>query len=442
MKRYWIAAISVILVIWSLFPTAVGAQEGQVQVTSDPPYPLLINGEEISHLPAIVLPGSQVCILTNPGYISEVERLVFESWSHGPREECVILTEPGEYIALYTHQVLIQVRSEVRAYRVSAWVPKGGPVALEVLEVVEESPGVRFLFEEWTSGKDPFSPDNVIVPNRPITVEVRWRKQYFLKLEAPEGIGLVGSGWHDARQTVVLKAPAMGLAPAQDERLQFVRWDDISNPAIIIPNRQQPTTSFRLDDTHKIRAVYQTEYLVTVHNPLGTIQKEWVPNGGELIIDTPGSIDIVPEQERYSFKGWEGADLKSAKGSIVVDGPTRVDALYDRQFMVKVESPYGVSGDGWHTEGRTANIKVPENPSSLLFLKKEFAGFSNYPEAGPTLDIPVTEPLTISATYSTQVEVKILSIIVGAIVAIGVIYLVTQMVYRHRREMEELYGPR
>ena len=182
------------------------------------------------------------------------------------------LEEAGDYTAKYQHEVLLQIRSQVRDYRASTWVPRGSPTRLTVPAVVEERPGLQYLFEEWTGGESPFEPDNLIVPNRPLTLEVRWTKQFYLELVGPGDVQLVGQGWHNDLQNVVLKAPPTAFSPTEDERMQFSRWQVISNPAIVIPNQQSPITSIKMDDTHTLEAVYEVAYRVLVESPEGVLK--------------------------------------------------------------------------------------------------------------------------------------------------------------------------
>ena len=316
-------------------------------------------------------------------------------------------------------------------------MPKGEPVRLSVLDVVEEESGIRFLFEEWTVGEARFSSENTVFPNRPLTVEVKWTKEYFLTLEGPEGVDLVGSGWYRERQSVVLKAPSIALRAGDNERLQFKEWDIVSNPALVIPNRGQPITSIRMDDTHTIKATYEIGYRVVVKNPLGTIKSAWVSEGEELVIETPPQIEISPELERYTFAGWDGADSAEPTGFIVVTGPKVISALYDREFRVSIIAPYGVSGDGWYREGEVATISAPENPSSLIFLKKVFNGFSGHLGQGSTIQVEMTGPLTITASYRTEIEWVLMVIVGMALAAIGLIYYVTQREYLRRKAARE-----
>ena len=291
---------------------------------------------------------------------------------------------------------------------------------------------MRYLFEEWTGGENPFSPRNRIAPNRPITLQVKWKKEILLALEGPEGVRLVGGGWHPHNSHVVISATPTVEGPQEGERLQFQHWDLVTNPALIIPNRGQPITSIRADAPHTIRAVYQKAYQVVVENPLGVQMSEFVPEGKTVPVQTPELIEVTPDRERFSFRGWVGDGLESTKGFLTVDRPLKVKALYDREFRVNVLSPYGVTGDGWYGEGEVATIKAPENPSSILFPNKVFRGFSGYAGTDTTLQISVAEPLTITASYGTEIETKGLAIVIGAVVAVGLAYLVTQIVYSRR----------
>ncbi|MCH8880149.1 MAG: hypothetical protein IID34_09735 [Planctomycetes bacterium] len=394
----------------------------------------MIDEVEVSRFPFEAKIGSQACVITDPGYVSDVERLKFQGWSNGSNDVCITIVSPGDVSAIYRREFLLTISSQAREFRQTRWVPRGVPTLLSVPELVEERPGVRFLFEEWSGGEARFSTQNTIVLNRPITMEVRWSKEYLLELAGPEGVRLVGMGWHKEGTQVVLKAPETAFSMGDDERLQFSRWEVISNPAIVIPNRQQPSTSIRMDNTHIIQAVYDVEYRVTVDNPLGSLKNDWFDTGAEIVIETPAIIEIAADQVRRVFKSWEGADVDEAKGFIVAHEPRKVTAIYETEFLVKVNSPYGVtSGAGWYAEGEVARIRVPEKPSALFFLNRSFKSFDGYTTDGPLLELPVTGTVTITAWYTTSVDIQILGIIIAIAAAVGAIYLVSQREYNRRR---------
>jgi hypothetical protein len=437
----WWLAILVFLAVWALLPARAAAQERGILVPSNHPYPVLIDGEPVANLPILVKPGSNVCVQTTLGYLSEEERMVFQGWSHGPEETCVTLSQPGVYNIRYTLEVLLQVRSLVKEYRSSTWIARGTRTPLKVAPVVEERPGVRYSFEEWTGGESRFSTQNTIAPVRPITLEVKWRKEYLLELDGPEGVRLVGRGWHPAGDTVVLKAPATIVSNGDTERLQFARWEIISNPALVLINAQEPVITVKMDDTHKLQAVFKKGYLVVVESASRTIKKAWIPAGEEMALETPASIEVAPDKERLTFMGWDGADVKSAKGFLVVDRPLNVKALYDSEYYVKVASPFGGTGDGWYAKGNVATIKVPQNPSSVFFLRKVFAGYSGDAVGlDPVVQVPVTKPLTIIASYRSEVHVLTLSIVIGVLLLVGVVYLLTLLLQKRYKEGWRPFG--
>jgi len=433
MKWYW-PAIFVFLAIGVFFPPVVGAQEPEVRVSSSGPYPLLIEGFEVTDFPASVPVGTLVCASSDPLYISDVERINFQRWSHGAADLCTTFDKPGDFTAIHEVEVLLTINSQVREFRETKWVTKNVPILLTVPAEVVERPGVRYRFEEWTLGETRFNPQNRFVPNRPLSLEVRWTKEYFLELLGPEDIRLVGQGWYQAGTSVVIQADSSSSETDVDTRFEFRDWEIISNPVIVIPNRMTFQTTIRMDNTHVIRANFHVTFNVVVANPAGELKNEWVPEGDQVTVDTPSIIVREEEKERLRFTGWEGADIELAKDTIKVTGPMHVKAKYETQFMVTVEAKYGVTGDGWYTEGEVATIEVPQTPSAGFFIfNRSFLGFDGYPTERPVLELTVDGAVTVTAAYQTGVDYRTLGIIIGALVAVGLVYLVTQRELNRRR---------
>lgn len=421
----WVLTVVVMTArVWPATPAY--AQGPQVRIFNSTSYPLTIDGQRAFGSPAIAAPGSRVCVTTTVGYLSDTERQVFVGWSTGSAAECTTFSVPGDYGVNYTHEVLLQVRSDVKKYRKSVWVARGEPVTLTVSKVVEEREGVQYAFEEWDTGQKPFSEENIVVPLRGTIVEVKWGKRFYLTVQDVDGTPAAESGWYRQGERVVLRTEAQIDRPSGKERLRFVQWESVGQTAIAIPNAQSATTVTSLDDTYKVRPRYRAEYLVTLQNPQGIFKREWVPQGGELMVEAAPILETVPDKERYTFKGWEGAALSSSKGLLVVNGPVEAKALYDREVMVKVVSPYGATGEGWYKAGSTATIQVPQHPGSVLFLKKVFNGFPGQTGSDPFLQVPVNGPVTITAAYRTQIDYKVLGIVIAVLLVAGVGYLLAQ----------------
>lgn len=424
MKK-WIALATLAMVAWALLPLSARAQEPQVRLFNSTPFPLLVNGEKAFGSPTIAKPGDLVCVSTAIGYQGEGDRLVFSGWSHGRQEECVRFNQAGDYNVLYTPEVLVQIRSRVKEHRKSLWVPRGSLTRLVVPEQVAERPGVQWRFEEWDGGETPFQPKNAVAPLRPTIIEVKWRKEYYLAVEGPAGVSVAGAGWYPEGGAATLRAAPEVDGSSRSERFKFTQWDG-GGGATSITSPQSPTTAIRMDDTYTVRANYRKEFLVIVRNHQGVTNRTWVAAGGELTVETPAIVEVAPERERLVFKAWEGADLKSAKGVVEVGRPLELNAAYTREFMVKINAPYGAAGSGWQAEGTTATIQVPRNPGGILFLQKSFDGFPGHPGRDTTLRVPVNGPLTVTASYKTKVDYKMLGIILALLTVAGVIYLFTQ----------------
>ncbi len=85
-----------------------------------------------------------------------------------------------------------------------------------------------------------------------------------------------------------------------------------------------------------------------------------------------------------------------------MDKPINATAVYDRQVMLTVNAPHGVSGDGWHKVGDVASVTVPGSVSEMLLLNSTFVGFGGYPNGQSSIQVLVNEPTTLTALYRTE----------------------------------------
>ncbi|MBI2936083.1 MAG: hypothetical protein HYY31_04670 [Chloroflexi bacterium] len=409
-----------------VLPALAGAQQPAVRVFNSSPFALLVDGEKAYGSPVIARTNSVVCVTVPIGYQGEGDRLVFKGWSNGSQEECVTFAKAGDYSVLYITEVLIQVKSRLREYRQSLWVTRGTPVVLTVPELVEERPGARWRFEEWDGGETPFVTKNTIVPLRAMAIEAKYKREYYVVVEGPSGVSVAGTGWYPEAQSVALRAMPEVQSSDGKERLRFAQWTDAGGALLSVPSAQNPTTTIRVDDAYVIRADYRQEFLVVVETPQGVFKRSWVPKGGEFAVEVPPVIEIAPDRERLTFKGWAAGELTSAKGLVVIDRPLDLKALYTREFMVKVESPYGGSGAGWYPEGAKAAIRVPKNPGGVLFYQKTFDTFYGYSSLAPELQVEVKGPVTISAAYKTSLNLKMLSVMLGLLAVASIVYFLSQ----------------
>ena len=400
-----------------------------ITVTTDSPFPLLVDGLTVEDLTTTVPLDSQVCVQNPLRYVSQRDRWAFRKWSHGPTGQCVILSEPGVYRAIHDHEFVIHIRSEVGQIRVSSWAVDGERVEVEVPETVEDSEGARYRFKEWGVGESPFTAANVVAPLEPMDLEPTWVKEYRIEIEGADSAELEGSGWYEDGSPLVLFAPEVIQGDTEGERLKFARWRSVGVPVLAIPEPEAASTTISVAGPYTLRATYDKEYLVAAHSPFGVLIRQWIKEGEPVLLEAPPIQETVPGQQRFVFQRWaEQEGLTSPRITGVANQPINITAVYERQYMVSVESPHGASGGGWHPAGGLVTISVPQEAESKIIFKQAFQGFAGYPEGQSSIDFSVDGPTAITALYNTKVNAGILSLLLLIPLAAVVLFFANRWV--------------
>jgi hypothetical protein len=304
------------------------------------------------------------------------------------------------------------------------WLKFGEPLSLDVPEIVPETDDTRYRFEAWSDGETPFRHANTIAPMKPTVLEVKWVREHQIKVEAPEGADIKGSGWYPDGSNLVLRAPDTLPGGNDQERWKFASWQSDSYPTAVIQNPQTPQTSIKVDAPYTVRAVYDKQYLVDASSPFGTLKHDWVKDGESVVLEAPPVTDVVPDRERLVFKRWDGMDgLLSPKITGKVDKPIIVTAAYERQVMLKVNAPHGAAGDGWQKVGSVASVSVPSSVSEMFLLNSTFTGFGGYPAGQSSIQVLVNEPTTLTALYRTEPNYLVLALLLGLPLLAVIVYL-------------------
>ncbi|MBI4494046.1 MAG: hypothetical protein HY690_14750 [Chloroflexi bacterium] len=424
--------------------TAEPTREAEIIISSESPRPLLVDGAETQKLPTPVPPGSRVCIAKARFFASQGERWTFQRWRHGPTDECVTLTGPGNYRAIFAHEVLLQVRTAVSDLQRSEWVPYEEPIKLEVPEVVPIDDNSRYRFQQWNDGDSPFAPSNTVVPMKPTSLEIKWIREHLVSVDGPPQAEIRGSGWYAEGSNLTLHAPDVVDGESKSERWKFSRWEAVSFPAPTIANPQNALTAIKVDGPYAIRAIYEKQYLVQARNPVGTLKREWVKEGQEISLETPPVLDVVQDSERLVFKRWEGIDgVASPRIGGPVDKPLAVNAVYERELMLKLNAPYGGSGGGWQKAGRVATVSVPGSVPQMVVLSSNLDYLSGYPAGQPSVQVFMDEPKTLTAFYRTELNLGPVAMLLAAPVGLTFLYLLGRLVsaLQQRRGPPSAAGP-
>ncbi|MCS7207125.1 MAG: hypothetical protein NZ951_04210 [Dehalococcoidia bacterium] len=402
---------------------------GTITLQATAPVPLTVDGQEVKAYPATAPAGSRVCVPGPYIYTEEGERYRFLRWSTGSQETCI--TPPaGALTALFEREVLLTLTSPLPQLGESRWVPANQPIPVEVpAEVRTEE--VRWRFAGWSSGERPFSPSNILVLTKPLTVEVRFVPEYRIHIIPVEGVTVSGEGWYTAGARALVRAPAL-VPQGEGRRLRFVEWEEREGRLAGTGPLQQPEIVLTVSGPVSLRPRYVQEYRVHAENPQGILTMTWVEAGKTLELETASLITIVEDEERLRFSHWQekrpGAQpmAQVSKLILTVDRPLDLEAVYRREFRVTLQAPYGGSGAGWYPENATAIISVPPQPQAVLFLKKSFQGFAGYPQTGPVLQVTVQGPTTVAALYSNEVDFRVLAFLVAGLLAAFLIWRITE----------------
>jgi hypothetical protein len=382
-------------------------------ISSSSGTPLLVNGLAPDKLPVGAPLGTEICLPARQVYVTEGERYTFQKWSNDSTDQCITPDQPGEYRALYLHEVLLVVKSDVAATQRSMWATYAMPVKLTVPPIVQDDANDRYRFLSWSDGETQFDPSNTFAPVKPTTLTLNWAHEYQITVDSPDGASVPGSGWYAAGTNLALRAPDTFAGDSDQQRNKFDHWESTSFPAAVLQNPTQSLTPLKVDASYALRAVYDKQYLVDATSPFGELKHDWVNDGDSVVLEAPATSDIVQDRERLIFKRWDGMgdNLLSPKITGKVDKPINVSAVYDRQVMLTVNAPNGASGDGWHKAGDVAAVTVPSSVSQMFLLNSTFVGFGGYPAGQSSIQVLVNEPTTLTALYRTEPNLQVLALL-------------------------------
>ncbi len=224
---------------------------------------------------------------------------------------------------------------------------------------------------------------------------------FFLNVQSEHGSPR-GTGWYPAG----VYAPVAVDSPADESggtRYRFDRWDG----GAFGKAQNEAVNSVLMDGPKTVRALWITQYYVTVSSPYGApIGSGWYDSGAIASFSINSLIGVGPGTRRV-FTGWSGDNQgTNPGGTIAVTRPITVVATWKTQHWVTVENSGGqVDQESlWVDEGSTITITasspaaVIEKRTRLVFVS--WSGSSTSTELKVT--VLVNAPVTIKANWKTQ----------------------------------------
>lgn len=184
----------------------------------------------------------------------------------------------------------------------------------------------------------------------------------------------------------------------------FVGWSDGNST-----NPRQMTVNV---DT-SLRAVYRTQYLLTVDRNGGSTTKGgWYDQNASVTITTISPSNVTQQASQMVFTKWSG-DLNSTALSVSVNlsKPITVKANWKTQYYLTVASAVGSpSGGGWYDAGATAAISVQSPVAFENRTRQVFTGWNGTAQGqGLVGKLVVNTPTVVAAQWKVQYMVEIQS---------------------------------
>lgn len=168
---------------------------------------------------------------------------------------------------------------------------------------------------------------------------------------------------------------------------------------------------------------YQAQYLLTVAtDPNGITQISgggWYNAGSTVQTGTATSSLTGSAGTQYAFQTWQvdGAAQTGNPITITLNGPHTVTAVYQTQYQLTIDSPYGnPQGAGWYAAGSTATFSVT-SPSGILIQQVFVQWQGDYTGSSPQGSVVMDAPKIVHAMWTTSYTQLYAAL--GAIVAIA-----------------------
>jgi M6 family metalloprotease-like protein len=292
-----------------------------------------------------------------------------------------------------------------------------GRITLQIESIVNSGLGTRELFSGWSDGSTA-NPRQLTITND-TQINALFNPQYLLTINGNHGTTSQG-GWYNANGTATVVANNPSNVTQDTSRLIFIGWSGDYNST-------STSLSIIMSRPMTVQANWLTQYYVTIVSTTGSPSGSGWYNEG-----TTANVTVEPLVEftngtRYVFTGWnQYSSSQSPSLQIRINAPTRLEASWERQYLVQVQSSYGsVQGSGWYNAGSFAKISVqPEidfNNRTRLLFSGWTGDFSN-PDSNTT--VQVQSPKVINASWTTQYElsfnVKINGVPDSSVVALNI----------------------
>ncbi|MCE4606823.1 MAG: hypothetical protein F7B59_05785 [Desulfurococcales archaeon] len=390
-------------------------------------------------------PGSvhTVKIVERVHYTAPGARVVFNQWNTGETSQqlTINVTNTISIIGLYQQQYFIEITSPYGTPTGSGWYPEGARVNISVEKIVSIEPGVRAVFEGWTTGVTPESPSNFIYAFTPTMVKAKWNLEYFVNLTSNVKASMSGGGWYPKGKVVRVNVQDK-VSRDNYTQLRFSNWNIINGNVVLEKpeNRQQLIT---VNGPITLEANYDTYYLVKVLSPYGSPPTpQYYKTGSEILVNLESPAQVSPGV-RMVFEKWDTGS-RALPLKIIVTKPMTLTAIWKKQYKLFIDTKVpATKGDGWYDENSKATISAAKTVASKFGSKYVFEGWQgDYKSLSSTGSLLMDSPKHVTAVWEKSYSGTYINITIAIIIILGFYYGYKRfMVPRISRKNEEIETP-
>ncbi|MEM2529247.1 MAG: hypothetical protein QXG40_07635 [Ignisphaera sp.] len=281
---------------------------------------------------------------------------------------------------------------------------------LEIPKVIQQQPGVRYVFEKWDDNIT--SVRREIIISSSITLIARYRTEYLISAVSLYG-SPSGVGWYRSGETVSLSIQRI-IDHGNRTRRILLGWykDDL-----LLSSKEN--CSITVIEPVLLKVKWRTEYFIEVLTNMGQASVAgWYDENTTITIDVSSLNATEKDGVRYLFTRWEGSGLGSYSGespkiSLTIRGPLEEKAIWRKQYYLTIKSNYGkIDGEGWHNEGKIVDFYITptiidfKNGTRVVF--KEWIG--DIRTSSQSASIIMDSPKTVTAIWKTQYYLEVASL--------------------------------
>lgn len=181
--------------------------------------------------------------------------------------------------------------------------------------------------------------------------------------------------------------------------LIFKGWDD---------GFQEKTRNITASGSRVFTVIYEAHYLLQVSPYPSVHYSKWCSAGETVQVSVNSTNILQSEDARLVFTGWSNGE-NAPTINLTVNSPLSVEAVWKRQFLVRVNSGYGeAGGGGWCDESSNANIFVKPrvldcgNGTRRVFNYWFGEGLGSYTGDCLNVTLMVKAPVNQTAVWRTQ----------------------------------------